>query len=223
MQFLEATKLAKTYGRGEDEVRALRGIDFAVEAGEFVVVMGESGSGKSTLLHLLGALDSPSAGEVRVGGRSLAGLSSRERTRYRRETTGFVFQQYNLVSTLTAVENVELPLFYAGVPRRERRTRALAALESVGLAGRVKHLPHQMSGGEQQRAAIARAVVHRPALLLADEPTGNVDTHTTEALLDLMLRFRKEAGLTIVLVTHNPWIGERAGKLVRLRDGEVVG
>ncbi len=222
MAFLETVRLAKTYGGGPDAVAALRGVDLSFEKGEFVVVMGASGSGKSTLMHILGALDVPTSGEVRVGGRAIAGLSAWERTRYRRETTGFVFQQYNLVSTLTAVENVELPLLYAGVGRRERRARALESLESVGLAGRARHLPHQMSGGEQQRAAIARAVVHRPALLLADEPTGNVDTTTTEALLDLMLRFRTETGLTIVLVTHNPWIGERAGRLVRLRDGQVV-
>ncbi len=222
MAFLEMVGLAKTYGAGADAVEALRGVDLAFEKGEFVVVMGASGSGKSTLMHLLGALDVPTAGEVRVGGRALAGLSAVERTRYRRETTGFVFQQYNLVSTLNAVENVELPLLYAGVGRRERRARSLAALEAVGLAGRARHLPHQMSGGEQQRTAIARSVVHRPALLLADEPTGNVDTATTEALLGLMLRFRDETGLTIVLVTHNPWIGERAGRLVRLRDGRVV-
>lgn len=222
MAFLEVVRLEKTYGKGSDAVAALRGVDLSFEKGEFVVVMGASGSGKSTLMHILGALDVPTSGEVRVGGRALAGLSAWERTRYRRETTGFVFQQYNLVSTLTAVENVELPLLYAGVGRRERRTRALASLESVGLLARAKHLPHQMSGGEQQRAAIARAVVHRPSLLLADEPTGNVDTTTTEALLDLMLRFRAESGLTIVIVTHNPWIGERAGRLVRLRDGQVV-
>lgn len=222
MAFLEAVGLKKTYGGGADAVEALRGVDLSFEKGEFVVVMGASGSGKSTLLHLLGALDVPTSGEVRVGGRALAGLSASERTRYRRDTTGFVFQQYNLVSTLTAVENVELPLLYAGVGRRERRARALAALDAVGLTGRAKHLPHQMSGGEQQRTAIARSVVHRPALLLADEPTGNVDTATTEALLALMLRFRDETGLTIVVVTHNPWIGERAGRLVRLRDGRVV-
>lgn len=222
MAFLEALKLAKTYGEGPDTVAALRGIDLSFEKGEFVVVMGASGSGKSTLMHILGALDVPTSGEVRVGGMALAGLSAWERTRYRRETTGFVFQQYNLVSTLTAVENVELPLLYAGVGRRERRTRALSSLESVGLLARARHLPHQMSGGEQQRAAIARAVVHRPSLLLADEPTGNVDTTTTEALLELMLRFRAETGLTVVVVTHNPWIGERAGRLVRLRDGQVV-
>ncbi len=222
MPFLEAVHLAKTYGEGPDAVSALRGVDLSFEKGEFVVVMGASGSGKSTLMHILGALDVPTSGEVRVDGKALAGLTAWERTRYRRETMGFVFQQYNLVSTLTAVENVELPLLYAGVGRRERRSRALASLESVGLAGRARHLPHQMSGGEQQRAAIARAVVHRPGLLLADEPTGNVDTTTTGALLDLMLRFRAETGLTIVLVTHNPWIGDRAGRLVRLRDGQVV-
>lgn len=222
MAFLEAVKLAKRYGQGVDAVDALRGIDLAFEQGEFVVVMGASGSGKSTLLHLFGALDTPTSGEVRVGGRALHELSAGERTKYRRETTGFVFQQYNLVSTLTAVENVELPLLYAGVGRRERRARALAALDAVGLSGRARHLPHQLSGGEQQRTAIARAVVHRPLLLLADEPTGNVDTATTEALIGLMLRFRDETGVTIVIVTHNPWIGERAGRLVKLRDGQVV-
>lgn len=219
---VDVRDVRKVYTRDSQQIVVLDGITLAVPEGEFLALMGPSGSGKTTLLNLIAGIDRPTSGRVVVAGTDLGSLSESALAKWRSRTVGFIFQFYNLIPVLTAVENVELPLLYAGVGRRERRARALAALDAVGLTGRAKHLPHQMSGGEQQRTAIARSVVHRPALLLADEPTGNVDTATTEALLALMLRFRDETGLTIVVVTHNPWIGERAGRLVRLRDGRVV-
>ena len=213
--------LARSYLLGDAEVRALDGIDLEIDAGELVVVAGPSGSGKSTLLHLLGALDTPDAGRVAVEGRDLAALTERERTLLRRRRLGFVFQGFHLVPVLSALENVELPLVVDGVGARERRARATAALESVGLGARLGHRPDRLSGGERQRVAIARALVHRPRALLADEPTGNLDSVNAGRVFDLLAGLGREAGATIVVATHDPSLVARAGRVVRLRDGRI--
>jgi putative ABC transport system ATP-binding protein len=213
--------LARSYLLGDSEVRALDGVDLEIGAGELVVVAGPSGSGKSTLLHLLGALDAPDAGRVAFEGRDLASLSEHERTLLRRRRLGFVFQAFHLVPVLTALENVELPLVVDGVGARERRGRATAALESVGLGARLGHRPDRLSGGERQRVAIARALVHRPRALLADEPTGNLDSVHAARVFDLLAGLGREAGATVVVATHDPALVARAGRVVRLRDGRI--
>jgi len=214
--------LARTYRLGDATVRALDGVDLAVAPGEALFLAGPSGSGKSTLLHLLGALDRPDRGTVELDGRDLARLGERERTLLRRDRLGFVFQAFHLVPVLSALENVEYPLWIAGVGRAERRRRAAGALAAVGLGGRERHRPDQLSGGERQRVAIARAIVHRPAALLADEPTGNLDSATAAAIVDLLLELRREHGTTLVVATHDAALLERAPRVVRLRDGRVV-
>ena len=213
--------LARSYLLGDAEVRALDGVDLEIGAGELVVVAGPSGSGKSTLLHLLGALDAPDAGRVAVEGRDLAALTERERTLLRRRRLGFVFQAFHLVPVLSALENVELPLVVDGVGARERRARATATLESVGLGARLGHRPDRLSGGERQRVAIARALVHRPRAVLADEPTGNLDSVNAGRVFDLLAGLGREAGATIVVATHDPSLVARAGRVVRLRDGRI--
>jgi len=210
----------KVYSTGKLEVHALRGVDLVVRPGEFVAVMGPSGSGKTTLLEILGCLSRPSAGRYWLAGYPAGELESDALARLRGGEIGFVFQSFNLLPRLAAVENVELPLLYAGVARRERRRRALAVLERVGLGPRAAHLPAELSGGERQRVAIARALVNRPALVLADEPTGNLDSATGEEILALLGEVHAE-GNTLVVVTHDPGIGRRAGRLVAIRDGRV--
>jgi putative ABC transport system ATP-binding protein len=219
---VEARALRKTLVQGETYVHALRGVDLAVEAGSFVAIMGPSGSGKSTLLHLVGALDTPSGGELRVAGRSLAGLDEAALTELRRDAVGFVFQFFNLLPTLTAAENVLLPALIAGERAARREARAAELLELVGLADRAEHLPAQLSGGEQQRISIARALLREPDLVLADEPTGNLDTRSGQVVLDLLRRIA-DGGQTVVMVSHDPNAASRADRVVFLRDGRVAG
>ena len=217
---IETHDLWKVYRMDGVAVEALRGVNLTVEAGAFIALVGPSGSGKSTLLHLLGAMDTPTRGEVRLNGRSLTGMSDTERTRLRCHEVGFVFQTFNLLPTLSALENVEIALRLAGVSRRERHTRAAELLERVGLGGRMGHLPRQLSGGERQRVAVARALANQPALLLADEPTGNLDSATGQAIVGLFRQLNAE-GQTIVLVTHNPEVAAQAGRVLRMRDGRI--
>jgi putative ABC transport system ATP-binding protein len=213
--------VSRAYGSGDSAVRALRGVDLTIEQGEFVAVAGPSGSGKSTLLQLLGALDRPTAGVLLHDGRELLRLGDRELARLRLEAFGFVFQQFNLIPTLTAQENVEVALAPRGDASARRRSRAQWLLDEVGLAPRRGHLPGQLSGGEQQRVAIARALANEPRVLLADEPTGNLDTATGEEVLRLLRQLSDEHGQTVVLVTHDAAIAERAARLVRMVDGKV--
>jgi putative ABC transport system ATP-binding protein len=217
-----AIGLEKRYRLGRTEVPALRGVDFRLEHGEFVVVAGPSGSGKSTLLNLLGCLDDPDAGTIEVEGRPLSAMSASDRTRLRRRRLGFVFQSFHLLPVLTAFENVEYPLLIDGVPRQERRVRTTAALAAVGLADRLGHKPDQLSGGERQRVAVARALVHDPVLVLADEPTANLDSTTGGAVVDLLARLNVERRVSFLLATHDPAIMGRAPRVVRLADGRIV-
>ncbi len=217
---LELAGVERTYAGGEAPVRALRGVSLAIHRGELVAVTGPSGSGKSTLMNVLGCLDRPDAGTYRVEGVDVTRFDRAALAELRNRTLGFVFQSFNLLPRTSARENVELPLLYAGVPAAERRRRALAALAEVGLSSRAGHHPSQLSGGQQQRVAIARAVVNHPAVLLADEPTGNLDTRTSEEILALFARLR-ETGLTVVLVTHEPDVAAWASRVVVVRDGAV--
>ena len=218
----EARGAAKRYRLGRVDVPALRGADLVVRQGEAVALAGPSGSGKTTLLNLLGGLDVPDEGEVRLDGRDLGALGEAQRTLVRRHELGFVFQTFNLVPVLSAFENVEYPLWIAGVAAAERRERADEALAAVGLAERRAHRPDQLSGGERQRVAVARALVHQPLAVLADEPTGNLDSHNGQLVLDLLLRWNAESGATVVVATHDPAVLARLPRRVRLRDGVVV-
>ncbi|TBH20803.1 ABC transporter ATP-binding protein [Thermus thermamylovorans] len=218
---LELKGVKKVYRNGEAAFPALKGVDLRVAEGEMLAVMGPSGSGKSTLLQILGLLDRPTEGEYLLLGRPTAGLSEEERAYLRNRFIGFVFQAFFLLPRLTAVENVEVPLAYAGVPPRERRRRALALLERVGLLERAGSLPNQLSGGQRQRVAIARARALRPPLLLADEPTGALDTRTGEEILDLFGELNRE-GTTVIVVTHEAGVAERTRRIVRVRDGAIV-
>jgi putative ABC transport system ATP-binding protein len=215
---LVADRLVKTYDRGR--VRALDGLDLTVENGEFVSVVGPSGSGKSTLLHMLGALDRPDSGRVLLEGHDLAERKRLDRVRAR--SIGFVFQLHNLLPALTARENVEVPVRALGVSRGERRRRAAALLETVGLGDRLDHRPGELSGGERQRVAVARAVVNEPRLVLADEPTGDLDREAGLRIMELLAELRRQRGLTVVLVTHNPDLAAAAPRTVRILDGRVV-
>ena len=220
---IELVGVERTYGHGgPEEVHALRGVDLNFPPGAFVSVEGPSGCGKTTLLNLLGLLDAPTRGEVRWDGVAVGERSDRERSRLRLERVGFIFQRFYLLPTLTAAENVELPMRALRVPRAERRRRAAALLGEVGLDGRARAYPHQLSGGEEQRVAIARAVANGPGLLLADEPTGELDSAAASVVLDLLGRVRRERGATLVLVTHNPEVAGRASRHLLLRDGRVV-
>ncbi|MBI5838435.1 MAG: ABC transporter ATP-binding protein [Candidatus Eisenbacteria bacterium] len=220
-ELLRLERVSRFYRLGETEVRALDGVSLRVERGEFVALMGSSGSGKSTLLNILGLLDAPTAGTYLLEGSPVHGLSEDEQARVRRHTIGFIFQSYHLVPRMTAARNVELPLILAGEDPAARRELVREALDSVGLAPRAHHRPDQLSGGERQRVAIARAMVMRPRLLLADEPTGNLDSHTGAEIVALIERLHL-GGLTVVLVTHDPGVASHAGRLLRMRDGRFV-
>ena len=220
MNVIEARKLTKVFGRGEGRVEALAGVSLDVEPGEWVSVIGPSGSGKSTLMNLLGLLDRPTSGSYVLDGREVSGLKGGELARARRELIGFVFQSYNLLPRQSARKNVELPLVYAGTRGPERRKRALEALEQVDLADRAGHRPPELSGGQKQRVAIARALVGRPAMLLADEPTGNLDTKSGEGILELFGDLNA-AGMTLIVVTHDPEVARRGDRVVDIRDGLV--
>jgi len=228
MALLEARNLQKTYRLGKTQnVQALRGVDITIEAGEIVAIMGPSGSGKTTLMHILGLLHQPDldrtpAGSLEIGGRDMTKLSDGARTRARAEQLGFVFQSYNLVPTLSAAENVALAAHYAGIAGSRGRTEALAALDLVGLGDRATHRPSELSGGEQQRVAIARALVNQPQLVLADEPTGNLDSARAAEVLELLRRFNRERGQTFLIVTHDPEVGAAADRIIRMRDGRVI-
>ena len=211
----------KTYDLGEVQVHALRGVSLEIYPGEFVAVMGASGSGKSTLMNILGCLDRPTKGRYFLDGEDVSQLSKRELARVRSHKIGFVFQQFNLLSRTSALENVELPTIYAGVPIQERERRAREALQRVGLAERAMHFPSQLSGGQQQRVAIARALVNDPAILLADEPTGNLDSRTSVEIMDILQKLNHEHGLTVVIVTHEPDIAQYAKRALEFRDGKM--
>ena len=222
MALVEATRLWREYHLGGEIVEALRGVDLAIEPGEFVALLGRSGSGKSTLLNLLGGLDKPSRGSIRVDGRELAELNKRELSLYRRTTVGFIFQSFNLVTSRRAWENVALPLVFQGVGRFERKKRAHELLERVGLEKRAGHVPSELSGGEQQRVAIARALVNNPKLLLCDEPTGNLDTSTSDQIMELLLESHR-AGTTLVMVTHDPDLAEQhTDRTLKMADGQFL-
>jgi putative ABC transport system ATP-binding protein len=218
----ELIGVEKVYGSGDTAVHALRGIDLRIEAGEFVALMGPSGSGKSTCMNLLGCLDTPTAGTYRLEGREVGSLSRDERALLRRRAIGFVFQGFNLLGRTSALENVELPLVYRGLRADERRRLAQEALAVVGLTGWEEHTPAELSGGQQQRVAIARAIVTTPPLLLADEPTGNLDSARAREIMELLARFNRERGMAIVLVTHDPMISRWASRTVHFFDGRIV-
>jgi putative ABC transport system ATP-binding protein len=213
--------ITKTYGRGQAAFQALKGIDLAIGAGDFVAIMGPSGSGKSTAMNILGCLDTPTSGSYEFEGVQVERLTRNQRALLRRNYLGFVFQGFNLLSRTTALENVELPLIYRGEPAAARHAAARAALEQVGLAGWEHHTPGELSGGQQQRVAIARAIVTRPAVLLADEPTGNLDTHTSQEIMDLISAFNRELGITVLMVTHEPEMAAHAKRIVHFVDGRV--
>src|SRR5438105_14695792 len=217
---IQLEDITKTYDAGENAVQALDGIDVAIEYGQFVAITGPSGSGKSTLMHILGCLDSPTSGKYWLDGNDVAELTARALARIRNQKIGFVFQTFNLLPRATVLKNVELPLLYAGLSRGERRELALSALERVGLSNRSKHRPNELSGGQRQRVAIARALVNNPSLVLADEPTGNLDQKTGSEIIDI---FQALAGAeTIILVTHDPAIASRTERRIRIVDGRIV-
>jgi len=218
---IEITDLVKVYEMGDTPVRAVNGVSLNVEKGEFLALMGPSGSGKSTLMNLIGCLDTPTSGVYRLNEQEVSRLNDDELARIRNREIGFVFQTFNLLARTSALENVEVPLVYAGVPRAERHRRAKEALEMVGLADRMHHQPNELSGGQRQRVAVARALVNRPSILLADEPTGNLDSRTGEEMMTLFDELNRQEN-TIVLVTHEEDIARHARRTVRLRDGQIV-
>ena len=221
MPLIELSGVGKTYRMGDVDVPALNGVTLGIERGDFVAIMGSSGSGKSTLMNILGCLDRPTAGRYRLDGVEVSQLPRDELATIRNRTLGFVFQSFNLLARTSALENVELPLLYAGVPARERGVRARRSLERVGLGSRLDHPPNRLSGGQQQRVAIARALVNEPRLVLADEPTGNLDSATSEEVMQLLQELGR-SGITVVLVTHEPDIAAHAARVIQMKDGRVL-
>jgi putative ABC transport system ATP-binding protein len=222
MALIEIKDLMKVYCLGEACVNALNGVSLTIEQGEFVAIMGASGSGKSTLMNVLGCLDKPSSGSYKLDGADIFGLNSDELAEIRNKKIGFVFQGFNLLSRTSAMENVEVPMLYGGTPQSERHIKSLAALKSVGLEGREFHMPNQLSGGQQQRVAIARALVNNAPLILADEPTGNLDSKTSVEIMNLFVSLNRDSGITIILVTHEPDIAEFSKRVIRFLDGNLV-
>ena len=214
--------VTKVYGSGDAEVMALKGVDFAIASGDFVAIMGPSGSGKSTAMNIIGCLDRPTSGTYSFGGASVGDIDSAHQALVRRHFIGFVFQGFNLLPRTSAIENVELPLIYRGVHAGERRRLALDALAKVGLADRARHDPNELSGGQQQRVAIARAIVTSPRVILADEPTGNLDTATSRDIMNLLTALNRDAGITVAMVTHEPDMAEYAHRVIRFLDGEIA-
>jgi putative ABC transport system ATP-binding protein len=215
---IEATEIRKVYKMGEVEVEALRGVTFQIKRGEVIAIMGPSGSGKSTLMNTLGCLDRPTSGEYVLDGEPVASLNDDQLASIRNRKVGFVFQSFNLLSRQTAITNVELPLRYSG-NQEGRRERAIEALKAVGLGDRMTHRPYELSGGQQQRVAIARAIVNNPAIIMADEPTGNLDSKVGKEIMSLLLNLNRESGTTLIIVTHDPTIAEQTQRVIRLRDG----
>ena len=221
MSLIEIRDMYKIYNPGENEVRAIDGVNLAIEHGEFVAIIGQSGSGKSTLMNMLGLLDVPTSGKYLLNGHDVEGLTDDELSDIRNKEIGFIFQGFNLITSLTAVENVELPLVYRGMKKEERNKMAIDALNRVGLSHRLDHLPKQMSGGQQQRVAIARAVAARPPIILADEPTGNLDSHSGVEVMKILHELHEE-GRTIILITHDNDIANEAQRVIRIQDGQIV-
>lgn len=221
-QFISVMDLTKIYHMGECEIRALAGVTLSVNRGEFLAIVGRSGSGKSTLMNIIGCLDTPSSGQYFLEGENVSGLSEKRLTQIRNRQIGFIFQSFNLIGGEDALENVELPLLYRGIPKAERRSLAQEALVQVGLGGRMHHRPSQMSGGQQQRVAIARAIAARPPLILADEPTGNLDSKSGGEVMEI-LHSLHQLGRTVVLITHDSRIADTADRVVRIQDGKIAG
>jgi putative ABC transport system ATP-binding protein len=219
---IELVNLTRTYVVGETEVRALRGVSLNIPTGDFLAIMGASGSGKSTMMNVIGCLDKPTSGKYLLDGEEISKLDKNRLAEIRNKKIGFVFQSFNLLSRTTALENAELPLLYSNVPGKERHARAMASLALVGLKGRETHKTNQLSGGEQQRVAIARALLNNPSLILADEPTGNLDTKTSEEIMDIFTKLNRDKGITIVMVTHEADIGARAKRRIHMRDGQII-
>lgn len=222
MALIEVKNAIKTYQTGDDSFNALNDVSLSIDKGEFVAIMGASGSGKSTFMNMLGTLDKPNSGSYFLDGQDMLNLTSEELSQVRNLKMGFVFQGFNLISRTTALENVELPMIYKGISESERYTRAKQALKIVGLECRENHMPNQMSGGQQQRVAIARAIVNDPPLILADEPTGNLDTKTSIEVMEFFIKLNEEMNKTIVLVTHEPDIAEYCKRVVRFKDGNII-
>jgi putative ABC transport system ATP-binding protein len=218
---VDARELTKVYQMGEIEVQALRGLSLQIEPGETVAIMGPSGSGKSTLMNILGCLDTPSTGEYYLDGESVAGMNEDQLAVIRNRKVGFIFQSFNLLARTSALANVELPLRYNEVSAGQRRSRALEALKTVGLGDRLDHHPNELSGGQQQRVAIARALVNQPSIIMADEPTGNLDSKTGDEIMDLLLQLNRDRGVTLILVTHDPEIAARTGHVIQILDGQL--
>ena len=219
---IEMRKVTKIYRMGENEIRALAGVTMSIGKGEFVSIVGPSGSGKSTLLNIIGCIDTPTGGEMFLDGQLVSRLNDRALTKIRLHKIGFIFQQFYLIPTLKAFENIELPMKEARVPKEERTARTKQLLAQVGLSDREKHYPSQLSGGEQQRVAIARALANRPALLLADEPTGEIDSETSEKIISLLKQLNVEEGVTVIVVTHDPKIAQHAQRIITIEDGQIV-
>ena len=221
MHLIEVRDVYKIYNPGENQVNALDGVSITIDEGEFVAIIGQSGSGKSTLMNMLGLLDTPTHGEYYINGKLVDDLTDDQMSVIRNEEIGFIFQGFNLISSLSALENVELPLVYRGMPKQERREISQQALERVGLGSRIHHLPAEMSGGQQQRVAVARAIAAKPPVILADEPTGNLDTKSTKEVMAILLELKDEVR-TVIVITHDNEIAEEAERVIRIRDGKVV-